>query len=1270
MHIRDISINGFGILADQQVVNFSRGVNVFLGDNEAGKSTCLGFFRSMLFGYPEQRGKVEEREPLYLPLRGGEAGGRLHLKTSTAGEVILARTKGAHGGPVTLTRPDGTPCDESLFTQLQGGVTRALYTSVYGFSLSELQTFSSLKDDKVRHALYGASFGAGTRPVGEVLTTCDTRLERLFKNKGQKQEINAKLKELADIRDSLQEYQGIVQRYDLAGAERKRLEGELLALRTVRAEKQAELEKIVGHLNVWEQWVELRTLKHQLGSESLVVPSFPQDGLVRFEQLKARIDEKNADVASLRKKLDHIRQEIAGLSPDDAVLRQQPVITSLAENKNGYKTALHEFDELARQLEHSVTDLNRQREELGGSWDDAQLRSFDRSIFTHERIDRFESIIEDTKVILASRQTEKDVCKKKCTDASHAVEKAKAEIERFGDVSDPIDEEVVRLLSGNKVHIDTLWKGLPRKEEALSVASKEIDSDILALVPGWTREHVELFDTSYTARESVNSYRREGHQAERGVHDAEALLSATEKAHQSATVHYEESRQQFSLVDSISEGDVAKRKNAVRKLRLLQNVISLKISQREYNTKEKLTAMTVSVLGGLTAVYSLWVSLLSFALLGGLIFLAGAGLCIRSFYRNSAIAVSLKTATAQAKKWAKLAHAPSIDEAGVLAAEDSLEQLQQIFSEYSYSLKELKEKERVVTLTGQEVEEAKQKLTKARTQAVQQQEKWLLAVQKMHLPQEVSPELALSLCDRVEALRDRLNALFVQQEDVRVIKENIAEFCSLARRVESLSSILDENLLFTAVDRLLEEQRAAQAQLQERVRVEQVYEERLAVLQSCEEAFQSAAAEESAVQNTLDSQLAQWKSWLRTHGLPDTLSPRTARNACDTINSCVALLDTQGKLRRRQNDIMATAKQFVETQDALLAATEISPVHDALGKIDRLATVDVLQQAVQEAQAKETRKHQLEENFSESSAALETAKSQLLPVEKECRELLENGNAKDEEEFRIRFAAYFEQQTLRGKIAQLEASLAVAAGKDGLEDFLQSLAAKSQDDLVAKRTALSTEISDAEEQENALRQSISDGKAAMERMVSSDDVAEIRLRESELQEDIHQLSLEWARYAVAKKVIMEAKQTFERERQPQLIRDAGQFFATITNNAYQGLRTTLEGKTPEAVLANGMTKTPDQLSRGTQEQLYLALRLGYILGHSSAAEALPVIMDDILVNFDPTRARHAAQAFGELAQYNQVFFFTCHPQVAELFTDTVEGTHVYTVQDGNISARL
>ncbi|MCA9658063.1 MAG: hypothetical protein KC486_06950, partial [Myxococcales bacterium] len=71
-------------------------------------------------------------------------------------------------------------------------------------------------------------------------------------------------------------------------------------------------------------------------------------------------------------------------------------------------------------------------------------------------------------------------------------------------------------------------------------------------------------------------------------------------------------------------------------------------------------------------------------------------------------------------------------------------------------------------------------------------------------------------------------------------------------------------------------------------------------------------------------------------------------------------------------------------------------------------------------------------------------------------------------------------------------------------------------------------------------------------------------------------------------------------------------------------------------------------STGTREQLFLALRLAYVLEYCDRAEPLPVIIDDVLVNFDRARARSTLEALCEVARSTQVLLFTCHHHIVDL----------------------
>ena len=202
---------------------------------------------------------------------------------------------------------------------------------------------------------------------------------------------------------------------------------------------------------------------------------------------------------------------------------------------------------------------------------------------------------------------------------------------------------------------------------------------------------------------------------------------------------------------------------------------------------------------------------------------------------------------------------------------------------------------------------------------------------------------------------------------------------------------------------------------------------------------------------------------------------------------------------------------------------------------------------------------------------------------------------------------------------------------------------------------ISQEIS---EQISNLSEQRGSAQAQLNQLTSEEESSKLRTERHRLVEDMCSHARAWAVRTVAENLLKEAQAKFERERQPDVLRDAQKFFCNITGGRYQKVDSPLDKSEIRITDANGDAKRPDQLSRGTREQLFLSLRFGLIHELNRHSEPQPVILDDALVNFDPHRGRKAAEAFLDLAETNQVLVFTCHPQIVEWFTKAAESKGV------------
>lgn len=148
--------------------------------------------------------------------------------------------------------------------------------------------------------------------------------------------------------------------------------------------------------------------------------------------------------------------------------------------------------------------------------------------------------------------------------------------------------------------------------------------------------------------------------------------------------------------------------------------------------------------------------------------------------------------------------------------------------------------------------------------------------------------------------------------------------------------------------------------------------------------------------------------------------------------------------------------------------------------------------------------------------------------------------------------------------------------------------------------------------------------------------------------------------ALAVRLLDRARERFERERQPEVTRVAGRVFAQMTGGAYTDVRVPLDGGDVSVMTRSGALRPSSELSRGAAEQLYLALRVGFLASLPTGRD-LPVLMDDIAVNYDASRRDGAAAAIAELAKDRQVIYFTCHEDTAAALADAFPGHALVTL---------
>src|SRR5262249_15439900 len=142
-------------------------------------------------------------------------------------------------------------------------------------------------------------------------------------------------------------------------------------------------------------------------------------------------------------------------------------------------------------------------------------------------------------------------------------------------------------------------------------------------------------------------------------------------------------------------------------------------------------------------------------------------------------------------------------------------------------------------------------------------------------------------------------------------------------------------------------------------------------------------------------------------------------------------------------------------------------------------------------------------------------------------------------------------------------------------------------------------------------------KREIESLENDNQATKLRFELRQVEGRIRELAREWAVCDAAAAAIDDMRRDFERTHQPQALAEAARLFARITRGKYRNVWTPLGERRLIVEDDQGRSFPLQSLSRGTREQLLLAVRLAVVRKLSGEGIALPVVLDDVLANFDP-----------------------------------------------------
>ena len=265
--------------------------------------------------------------------------------------------------------------------------------------------------------------------------------------------------------------------------------------------------------------------------------------------------------------------------------------------------------------------------------------------------------------------------------------------------------------------------------------------------------------------------------------------------------------------------------------------------------------------------------------------------------------------------------------------------------------------------------------------------------------------------------------------------------------------------------------------------------------------------------------------------------------------------------------------------------------------------------------------------------------------------LLEGAGCENPEAFR---ALATQSEIMRALESELEAIKRTAPDLFGEQAFEidSALEQFEPEQLQAELQALQEKVTETGEERDATVGQAGRVEAALKQMETEAEVARLHSRIDELTEKLREDARQWSVLTVARSLLDQTREEFQEQRQPSLLLAASRYFNRMTLGRYASVRAVIDEERFEAVTGDGRPVPPERLSRGAAEQLWLSIRFALVDEYGSGSQ-LPVILDDLLVNFDPQRARAACSAISALSERQQVIFLTCQPATVSMLEEAM-----------------
>ncbi len=414
-----------------------------------------------------------------------------------------------------------------------------------------------------------------------------------------------------------------------------------------------------------------------------------------------------------------------------------------------------------------------------------------------------------------------------------------------------------------------------------------------------------------------------------------------------------------------------------------------------------------------------------------------------------------------------------------------------------------------------------------------------------------------------------------------------------------------------------------------------------------------ATASLATLQNAVDSAINAWQAWeaswldsVRAAGYPDAVFADRVEAELEVMDEIDRLLIKIRGIQIERIDAMQADLDGL-TRTAKELGGRLAPDFDTDNAdettIELLSRLDLARRAQIDWTEWQAKLKRANDGLEAASQAQRTVQSQLAPLfaaaSVDTESLLPEAIARSEQ-----------RRALEKSILQADADL--KAGADGLsmEQLRVEVSGQDPATLVLELERLNQLAEDILEEVSTLSNRHGTQKVAFDAFAGTDLAAKAEAQKHEAVTRMSDAVERYMRTHTVARLLKWSMEKFRETKQGPMLAKASAIFKTLTLDSFSRLLVDSSGQVPRlfSVRPDGKEVDIDGMSEGSRDQLYLALRLAALEIQIAQGFNMPLIADDLFINFDDRRAEAGLKVLGDLSRSMQVIFLTHHEHLVPL----------------------